>query len=92
MAKLRKSQKFVKKKYFLIEDSAHAIGSYYKNKHAGNAGIAASFSFSMPKLITMGQGGAIITNNTNLAKKLRLFKNFGRKRWNRCAQLYWIQL
>ena len=28
----------------------------------------------------MGQGGAIITNNTTLAKKLRLFKNFGRKK------------
>ena len=69
-----------KKNIFLIEDSAHAIGSYHKNKHAGNAGIASSFSFSMPKLITMGQGGAIITNNTNLAKKLRLFKNFGRKK------------
>ena len=33
----------------------------------------------MPKLITMGQGGAIITNNSVLAKKLRLYKNFGRK-------------
>ena len=33
----------------------------------------------MPKLITMGQGGAIITNNNLLAKKLRLYKNFGRK-------------
>ena len=33
----------------------------------------------MPKLITMGQGGAIITNDTTLAKKLRLYKNFGRK-------------
>ena len=34
----------------------------------------------MPKLITMGQGGAIITNNNLLAKKLRLYKNFGRKK------------
>ena len=70
------------KKYnlFLIEDSAHAIGSYYKNKHVGNFGIAGSFSFSMPKLITMGQGGAIVTNNTSLAKKLRLYKDFGRRK------------
>ena len=63
---------------YLVEDAAHAIGSYNKKKHVGSAGIAASFSFSMPKLITMGQGGAIITNNSQLAKKLRLFKNFGR--------------
>jgi perosamine synthetase len=68
-----------KKKLTLIEDAAHAIGSYNQNKHAGNLGIAGSFSFSMPKLITMGQGGAIITNNNELAKKLRLYKNFGRK-------------
>ena len=69
-----------KNKIFLIEDAAHAIGSYYKHKHVGNSGIASSFSFSMPKLITMGQGGSIITNNSNLAKKLRFFKNFGRKK------------
>ena len=68
-----------KNNIFLIEDAAHAIGSYYKKKHVGNVGIASSFSFSMPKLITMGQGGSIITNNLKLAKKLRLFKNFGRK-------------
>ena len=53
----------------LIEDSAHAIGSYNNNIHVGNSGIAGSFSFSMPKLITMGQGGAVITNNDKLAKK-----------------------
>ena len=69
-----------KKKIFLIEDCAHGIGSYHNNRHVGNAGLAASFSFSMPKLITMGQGGAIITSNTILANKLRLFKNFGRKK------------
>ena len=64
----------------LIEDAAHAIGSYNKKKHVGNSGIAGSFSFSMPKLITMGQGGAIVTNSTKLANKLRLYKNFGRKK------------
>ena len=69
-----------KKKLFLIEDAAHAIGSYKNKTHVGNSGIAGSFSFSMPKLITMGQGGAVITNNTKLAKRLRLYKNFGRKK------------
>ena len=68
-----------KNKIFLIEDAAHALGSYTKNRHVGNSGIASSFSFSMPKLITMGQGGAIITNNKKLATKLRYYKNFGRK-------------
>ena len=69
-----------KNKLFLIEDSAHAIGSYLKKTHVGTFGIAGSFSFSMPKLIAMGQGGAVVTNNSALAKKLRLYKNFGRRR------------
>jgi len=69
-----------KNNIFLIEDAAHAIGSYNKRIHVGNSGIASSFSFSMPKLITMGQGGAVITNNSKLASRLRLYKNFGRKK------------
>ena len=69
-----------KKNLTLIEDAAHAIGSYNKKIHVGNSGLAGSFSFSMPKLITMGQGGAIITNNNKLANQLRLYKNFGRKK------------
>ena len=80
VGQINKIKKICKKKnIILIEDAAHAIGSYNDNKHVGNSGLAGSFSFSMPKLITMGQGGAIVTNNNNLAKKLRLYKNFGRK-------------
>ena len=68
------------KNLVLIEDAAHAIGSFNHKIHVGNSGIAGSFSFSMPKLITMGQGGAVITNDNQLAKQLRLYKNFGRKK------------
>ena len=67
-----------KNKIIFIEDAAHSIGSLHKKKHLGTFGIAGSFSFSMPKLITMGQGGAVVTNNKALAKKLRKFKDFGR--------------
>ena len=63
----------------MIEDSAHSIGSFFKKKHHGNFGIASSFSFSMPKIITTGQGGMIVTNNLNLYKKLLKIKNFGRQ-------------
>ncbi|MDA9187029.1 aminotransferase class V-fold PLP-dependent enzyme [Candidatus Pelagibacter sp.] len=81
VGKINHIKKICKKnKITLIEDSAHAIGSYYKKNHVGNSGLAGSFSFSMPKLITMGQGGAIITNSNKLANKLRLYKNFGRKK------------
>ena len=67
-----------KKKINLLEDSAHSIGSYFKKKHHGNFGIAGSFSFSMPKIITTGQGGMVITNNFQIYKKLLKLKNFGR--------------
>ncbi len=67
-----------KKNIYLLEDSAHSIGSYFKKKHHGNFGIAGSFSFSMPKIITTGQGGMVVTNNQKIYKKLLKLKNFGR--------------
>ena len=67
------------KKIFLLEDSAHSIGSYYKDKHHGTFGVASSFSLSMPKLITTGQGGFVVTNNKKLAERINEIKNFGRR-------------
>lgn len=73
-------QKICKKKnLYLIEDAAHSIGSFFNKKHHGTFGIASSFSLSMPKLITTGQGGFVVTNKKNLANKIKKLKNFGRK-------------
>lgn len=63
---------------FLVEDAAQAFGSFYKGKHLGNYGVIGSFSFSSPKIITTGQGGALITNDENLYKKICKIKDFGR--------------
>ena len=68
-----------KKKLYLIEDAAHSIGSFFNKKHHGTFGIASSFSLSMPKLITTGQGGFVVTNKKVLANKIKKIKNFGRK-------------
>ena len=63
----------------IIEDSAQSLGSFYPNKkHIGTVGIVGSFSFSAPKIISTGQGGCLITNNDDLAFKLRRLKDFGR--------------
>jgi len=63
----------------LLEDSAQSLGSWFPNgKHQGTYGLAGSFSFSAPKIITTGQGGAIVTNDDNIALKLRRLKDFGR--------------
>jgi len=68
-----------KRNLFLIEDAAQALGSFYPDgRHIGTVGIAGTFSFSTPKIISTGQGGAIVTNDDLVAKKLRLLKDFGR--------------
>jgi perosamine synthetase len=62
----------------LIEDAAQSLGSFYQGKHLGNWGAIGSFSFSVPKIITMGQGGALVTNDEELYKKICKIKDFGR--------------
>lgn len=63
----------------LLEDSAQSLGSFYPDgRHVGRAGLIGSFSFSMPKIISTGQGGALITDDDEMAFKLRRLKDFGR--------------
>lgn len=63
----------------LIEDSAQSLGSLYPDgRHIGTAGEVGSFSFSAPKIISTGQGGCVITNDDDIAHKLRRLKDFGR--------------
>lgn len=63
---------------FLIEDAAQSLGSYFNGKHLGTFGDIGSFSFSAPKIITTGQGGALITNNDELFEKIKKIRDFGR--------------
>lgn len=63
----------------LIEDAAQSLGSWYLDgRHVGRAGSIGSFSFSAPKIISTGQGGALITDDDVLATRLRKLKDFGR--------------
>lgn len=55
----------------LIEDAAESLGSYYKNKHTGRFGIMGTFSFNGNKTITCGGGGALITDDETLAKRVK---------------------
>lgn len=61
----------------LIEDAAHSIGSTYKSKPVGNLADITTFSFFPTKNMTTGEGGAIITNNSEMYKKARLFGRQG---------------
>ncbi len=55
----------------VVEDSTEALGSYYKDRHAGSFGIMGCFSFNGNKIITTGGGGVIVTNDEALAKKAK---------------------
>lgn len=62
----------------LIEDCAQAHGATYKGKAVGNFGVASAFSFYPGKnLGAIGDGGAVCTNNEDLACKLRALRNYG---------------
>ena len=67
------------KKYnlFLIEDTAEAFGSKYKNKYLGTFGDISTFSFFGNKTITTGEGGMVCTKNKLLNDKVNKLKNQG---------------
>lgn len=63
---------------FLVEDAAQAMGSGWRGRHLGTFGHVGSFSFSAPKIITTGQGGALVTDDANLIEAIRKIKDWGR--------------
>jgi len=62
----------------LIEDAAEAQGAKFDGKMAGSFGNAAMFSFCQNKIITTGEGGMVVTDDEELANRLRLFRSHGR--------------
>ena len=52
----------------LVEDAAESLGSYYGGQHTGTFGLLGTLSFNGNKTITTGGGGAILTNNLDLAR------------------------
>jgi dTDP-4-amino-4,6-dideoxygalactose transaminase len=61
----------------LLFDAAHAFGCKYQGRLIGNFGRAEVFSFHATKFINSGEGGAVLTNDDELAARMRLMKNFG---------------
>ena len=61
----------------LLFDAAHAFGCSYRGRMIGNFGHAEVFSFHATKFVSAGEGGAIVTNDDELANKMRRLRNFG---------------
>ena len=61
----------------VIEDCAHAVGTFHKSKHVGTLGNAGCFSFYPTKNITTAEGGMVITNSEKIAEKVRQLRSHG---------------
>lgn len=62
----------------VVEDCAHAHGGMWRGKGAGSMGDLGAFSFQTSKLITSGEGGAVITNNLEYMELVQSYINAGR--------------
>jgi dTDP-4-amino-4,6-dideoxygalactose transaminase len=78
----------------VVEDAAQALGSRFKGKHAGTFGVAGSFSFFPAKVLgCFGDGGGVITNDSDIYEKIFQLHDHGRdtngdiKSWGRNSRL-----
>jgi len=82
------------KKFVVVEDAAQALGSRFKGQHSGTFGIAGSFSFFPAKVLgCLGDGGGLVTNNSEIFEKIYQLHDHGRdtsgdiKSWGRNSRL-----
>lgn len=73
---------------YIIEDVAEGVFSKYRGKFAGSFGKAGCFSFQATKTITMGEGGAVLTDDEKLIERMRILRNHGMREGRR----YWHEV
>lgn len=62
---------------FVLEDCAESLGALYRGRTVGTIGTAGCFSFYGNKTLTTGEGGMVVTNDEELARRARLFRDHG---------------
>jgi len=83
---------------WVVEDNCDALGSKYNGQYTGTFGHIATFSFYPPHHMTMGEGGALVTNDTQLKRIIESFRDWGRDCWcepgcdNSCGKRFGWQL
>lgn len=71
---------------WLVEDCCDALGSKYRGRYVGSFGDLATFSFYAGHHITMGEGGAVVSNDLRLASIARSIRDWGREYWFKTGQ------
>lgn len=66
----------------VVEDACQADGGSYKGKRLGAIGDAGAFSFNFYKIITAGEGGAVVTNNRRVYERIAIYHDVGLPFWN----------
>jgi dTDP-4-amino-4,6-dideoxygalactose transaminase len=61
----------------VVEDAAHAVGATYKEKMCGTIGDVGCFSFFANKNLATGEGGMVVTNDDDLAERIRVMRSHG---------------
>ncbi|MDR1730793.1 MAG: DegT/DnrJ/EryC1/StrS family aminotransferase [Synergistaceae bacterium] len=67
---------------FLVEDACQAFGASYKGKFVGSLGDAGCYSFDFNKMVTCGEGGAVVTNDEKLYKRADMYHDHGHDHLN----------
>lgn len=67
-----------KRSLAVIEDACQSLGSAFRGRQTGTLGLAGCFSLYASKVLTAGEGGAIVTDDDRLAEKLKMIRNHGR--------------
>lgn len=74
----------IAKKYnlYVVQDTAQSIGSKYKGKYTGNHADVGTFSFHGTKNMSTGEGGAFVTNNEEIADRVKIMREKGTDKYS----------
>jgi dTDP-4-amino-4,6-dideoxygalactose transaminase len=67
---------------YVVQDTAQSIGSKYKGRYTGNHAHASTFSFHGTKNMTTGEGGALVTNDDDLATRIKIMREKGTDKYS----------
>ena len=67
---------------YVVHDTAQSIGSDYKGKKIGSQGHVSTFSFHGTKNLTTGEGGALVTNDDSIAKRVKILREKGTDKYS----------